>query len=142
MGCETIMDIDHLRALLSGERQEPIVVGAIHRSELVRLIGAPGRHAVLLSTATLVKQAERHPDIGFDDYCAMPNALRFGLALYLPEWPRQLTFCYEEHTGRRYRLFVKSTLRGDELYVTSLHRSSPRQTKALLARGRIIRKHA
>lgn len=136
------MDTDHLRALLAGERQEPIVVGAIHRPELVRTIGAPGLHAVLLSADTIVKQRLQHPDIDVDDYRTAPYALRYGLVLWLPEWPRQLTFCFNDHDGRRYRLFVKSTLRGDGLFVTSLHRTKPRQTKALLKRGTILRAHA
>ena len=136
------MDIDHLRALLSGERREPIVVGAIHRPDLVRMIGAPEIYAVLLSRETIVKQHRQHPDIGLDEYSIAPNVLRFGLVLWLPEWPRQLTFCYEEHSGLRYRLFVKSTTRGHQLYITSFHRTRPRQTRALLARAKILRNHA
>lgn len=136
------MDIDHLRALLAGEREEPVVVGAVHHPALVRAIGAPGVHAVLLSPDTIVKQRQQHPDIDIDDYCVAPDVLRFGLVLHLPAWPRQLTFCYQHHTGWRYRLFVKSTMRGDELWVTSLHRTRQRQTKALLNRGRILRHHA
>jgi hypothetical protein len=133
------MNIDHLRALLSGERQEPVVVGHIYDPALIRVVRAANTHAVLLSRHTIVKQARKHQDIGFDEYCIMPDALRFGLVAQ--EYAEQLIFCYDHHTGRRFRLMVKGTLRG-ELFVTSFHRTAPRQTKAILARADILRKHA
>ena len=134
------MDIDHLRALLSGERVEPIAVAAIHNPALAEVIGAADRHAVLLSRDTIVKEKVRHPDIDFEQYCVLPDVVRFGLVVQ--EYSQQLVFCYEHHSGRRYRAMVKATLAGHELYVTSFHRMRDRQTKAILKRGLILRRHA
>jgi len=135
------MDIEHLRALLSGERQEPMVIGALHTTAHSRAIGA-NTHAVLLSRETIVKQETRHPDIGFDDYRLIPYAIRFGLVLHEATRPRHLMFVFDDPWGRRDRVMVRSTTNGNEIFVTSCHRTKQRQTKALLARGRSLRRHA
>jgi hypothetical protein len=73
------MDIDHLRALLSGERQEPSSYRHRLRPALVRVIRAANTHAVLLSRDTVVKQAIRHPGIGFDQYRLLPYVIHYGM---------------------------------------------------------------
>jgi len=133
------MDIDHLRALLAGEREEPVVVGAIHEPGLVRVVRAANTHAVLLSRATVVKQADRHPDIGFEQYRLLPYVLRYGVVAQ--EWGDHLIFSWVDHDERRYRLMIISTTRGD-LYVTSFHRLAAKQIKAVLERGLLLRRHA
>ena len=133
------MNLDHLRALLLGDRQEPVVVGHIYDPALVQVVRAANTHAVLLSQATVVKQAKRHPDIGFEEYCIMPDVLRFGMVAQ--EHAEQLIFCYEHHTEHRFRLVVKGTILG-ELFMTSFHRTAPRQTRAILDRADILRRHA
>lgn len=122
-----------------GEREEPVVVGAIHNPQLAGAFGAQ-THAVLLSASTLVKQKERHTGLELWEYEILPDILRFGLVIQ--EFPRQLAFCYQHHTGRRYRLTIKSTEDGAQVFVTSLHRTQPRQTRALLRRGLVLRHHA
>ena len=104
------MNIDHLRALLSGERQEPVVVGHIYDPALVRVIRAARTHAVVLSRDNVVKQANKHPDIGFEQYRLLPYVLRYGMVAQ--EWAEQLIFCWHDHDGRSYRLMVKGTIRG------------------------------
>jgi hypothetical protein len=133
------MNIDHLRALLSGERPEPVVVGHIYDPGLVRLIRAADRHAVLLSQDTIIKQRCRHPDVGFEQYRLLPYIFRYGAVGQ--EWPDQLVFSWVDHDERRYRAMVKSTAR-KELFVTSLHRCKTRQIKAILDRAMILRRHA
>jgi hypothetical protein len=133
------MDVDHLRALLAGERQEPLIVGHVYDPALVRLIRAANAHAVLLSRDTVIKQESRHPDIGFDQYRLLPYILRYG---YIgQEWPDQLTFSWVDHDGRRYRAMVKATVR-TELFVTSLHRCAAKQMKAIFNRAMMLRHHA
>jgi hypothetical protein len=133
------MNIDHLRALLSGERQEPVVVGHIYDPALVRVIRAARSHAVLLSHYTIVKQADRHPDVRFERYSLLPYVLRYGMVAQ--EWAEQLFFCWHDHDGRSYRLMVKGTIRG-ELFVDSFHRLKEGQIKAILARSTLLRPHA
>jgi hypothetical protein len=134
------MDIDHLRALLSGERQEPVIVGHIYDPALSRVIRAVNTHAVLLSRDTVVKQAKRHPDIGIEQYALLPYVLRYGMVAQ--EWAEQLIFCWDDHDGRRYRLMVKGTVR-KEIFVTSFHRLAEKQTKRIIDRGAmLLRRHA
>jgi hypothetical protein len=133
------MNIDHLRALLSGERQEPVVIGHIYDPALVRVIRAARTHAVLLSRDNLVKQGLRHSDIGFEQYRLLPYVLRYGMVAQ--ERSEQLVFCWHDHDGQSYRLMIKGTIRG-EIFVESFHRLKQHQIKAVLARADILRKHA
>jgi hypothetical protein len=133
------MNIDHLRALLSLERQEPVVLCHLDDPALAGIVGSMAARLVLLSWETVVKQKARHPDIGFAEYCLVPEIVRLGLAVQ--EHANQLTFCYHHSSGRRFRLMLKATIIG-ELFVTSLHRTSPHQTKAILARATLLRRHA
>jgi hypothetical protein len=132
------MNIDHLRAL-SGERQEPVVVGHIYDPALVRVIRAARTHVVLLSRDNVVKQSDRHPDIGVEQYRLVPYALRYGMVVQ--EWAEQLMFCWHDHDGRSYRLMVKGTIRG-EIFAESFHRLKQHQMKAILSRGTLLRPHA
>jgi len=133
------MNIDHLRALLSLERQEPVVLCHLTDPALAGFVGSMSAPPVLLSWETVVKQRAKHPDVGLAEYCMIPDAVRLGLAV--EEHANQLIFCYHHPSGRRFRLTIKVTLIG-ELFVTSFHRTSPRQTKAILARASLLRKHA
>jgi hypothetical protein len=136
-GCEA-MNIDHLRALLSLERQEPVVLCYLDDPALAGFVGASTR-PVLLSWETVVKQKQRHPDISFDEYRIVPNVVRCGMAAQ--ERPNELVFCYDHSPEHRYRLMIKVTFPG-ELFVTSFHRTKPRQTRAILARATLLRRHA
>jgi hypothetical protein len=133
------MNIDHLRALLSGERQEPVVVGHIYDPALMSVIGVAKTHEVLLSPETVVKQRRQNPDIGLEEYYILPDAIRYGMVAQ--EYAEQLLFCYDHHTGRRFLVVVETTLEG-KLFVVSFHRTRPRQTKAILDRASLLRKHA
>jgi hypothetical protein len=55
--------------------------------------------------------------------------------------PDELIFCYRHPSGRRFRLMIKATILG-ELFVTSFHRTAKGQTKAILARSGLLRRHA
>jgi hypothetical protein len=95
--------------------------------------------SVLLSWETVVKQNAKHPDIGVEDYCLIPEIVRSGMVAQ--EHANQLIFCYHHRSGRRFRLTINTTIIG-EIFVTSFHRTSPRQTKAILARATLLRRHA
>lgn len=118
------MNIDHLRALLSGERQEPVVVGHIYDPALVRVIRAARTHAVVLSRDNIVKQERTHPDIRFEQYLLLPYVLRYGMVAQ--EWAEQLIFCWHDHDERAYRLMIKGTIRG-EIFAESFHRLKEHQ---------------
>jgi hypothetical protein len=61
------MNIDHLRALLSLERQEPVVLCHLDDPALAGFVGAMSTRPVLLSWETVVKQKRQHPDIGLEE---------------------------------------------------------------------------
>ena len=132
------MDTDHLRALLSLERQEPVVLCHLDDPALAGIVGSMTA-PVLLSWETVVKQKARHPDIRLAEYCLIPDVVHLGLAAQ--EHPNQLIFCYEHPSGRRFRLNVKATFIG-ELFVTNFHQTRRRQTKAIFARATLLRRHA
>ena len=132
------MNIDHLRALLSLEQQEPVVLCYLDDPRVSGFVGGSTR-PVLLSWDTVVKQKARHPDIGFEEYRIIPEVVRFGMVAQ--ERSRELIFCYNHPDGRRFRLTIKATFSG-EVFVTSFHRTKPHQTKAILARASLVRKHA
>jgi hypothetical protein len=133
------MNIDHLRALLSLQRQEPVVLCHLDDPALAGFVGAMSTRPVLLSWETVVKQKRKHPDIGFGEYRIVPDAVRLGLVAQ--DRPNHLTFCYNAPSDRRYQLVIKATFAA-ELFVMSFHRTRPRQTKAILARATLLRKHA
>ena len=132
------MNVAHLRALLSLERQEPVVLCHLDDPALAGIVGSMGARPVLLSWESVVKQKARHPDIGSAEYSMIPEVVRLGLVDQ--ERPNELIFCYHHPSGRRFRLIVKATSIG-ELFLASFHRTSPRQTKAILARASLLRRH-
>jgi hypothetical protein len=132
------MNIDHLRALLSLERAEPVVVCSLEDTVLAGIVGAFQTRAVLLSWETVVKQNRRHPDIGIEEYCLIPEIVRTGMAMWQGN---RLVFSYQHSSGRRFWLVIKATLLGHELFVASLYRTKPRRTKAALGRSILVRKH-
>jgi hypothetical protein len=119
------MNIDHLRALLSLERQEPVVLCHLDDPALAGIVGSMRTPPVLLSWETVVKQHARHSDLTFEDYCLIPDVVRIGMVAQRKA--NQLIFCYHHRSGRRFRLVIKATLPG-ELFVVSFHRTAPRQT--------------
>jgi hypothetical protein len=132
------MNIDHLRALLSLERAEPVVVCSLEDPTLAAIVGALHTRAVLLTWETVVKQDRRHPDIGIEEYCLIPEIARTGMAM---RQGNHLVFSYQHSSGRRFCLVIKATFGGGELLVSSLCRTKPRRTKAVLARSSLLRKH-
>src|SRR5580704_11167001 len=129
------MNIDHLRALLSGERRKPIIVDHIFDPDLMAVIG-DATLKILLSYETIVKQRRQNPDIGLEEYYLLPDAIRYGMAAQ--EDSEQLIFSYNHHSNRRFLVIVERTSRG-ELFVISFHRTTPRQTQSILAGALVLR---
>src|SRR5690349_339722 len=75
------MNIDHLEALLSGKRLEPLIVGHVYDPKLMCVVRAANTDAILLSPDTIVKQRRLHPDIGLDEYYLLPDVIRYGWLL-------------------------------------------------------------
>jgi hypothetical protein len=137
------MNLSDLRDLLYGRRITPLVVGVIFEERISAAIGAR-THEVLLSKDTVLKQHKRHPDLGPEHYAMLPFIIRHGLVIHEKENPRHAAICYEPvplTPGGRFMVALKSPADGKSIYVTSLHRTRPRQTNSLLKRGNILRNH-
>ncbi len=137
------MNLADLRDLLYGERIMPLVVGIIFENHISAAIGVR-THEVLLSKDTVLKQHERHPDLEAEHYTILPFIIRHGLVIHEKKGRRSLAICYEPaplYPGGRFMVALKSPVHGREIFVTSLHRTKPRQTQALLKRGNILRNH-
>lgn len=137
------MNLADLRDLLYGERIIPLVVGIIFEEHISAAMGA-GTYEVLLSKDTVLKQLERHPDLGPEHYAMLPFIIRHGLVIHEKADTRNAAICYEPAPlapGGRFMVALKSPTDAKEIFVTSLHRTRPRQTRSLLKRGNILRNH-
>ena len=125
----------------------PVPVGRLE-SGLTRLIGAETQE-LLLSDYTRTKQHFRHKEVGFEEYRKIPLVLREGFIVREGEHRRSsLIFCFDSGVGKRcYKLSIKATRNGAELYVLSFHPIWPREMqriyrRAILRRGgALIRGH-
>jgi hypothetical protein len=135
------MDLAQLLRLLNSRGRISVPVGRVELL-IAKAIGAE-TDLVLLSKDTLIKQCERHPDIRAVQYAMLQKALDVGLVLVERANPKTAAICYQDPTDetKRYRLQIKRTEDRKSIYLTSFHRTQPRQTRALLKRSRIVRSH-
>jgi len=125
----------------------PVPVGWLEKS-LVRTIGAETQD-LLLSDYTRTKQRFRHKEVGFEEYRKIPLVLREGYIVRESEHRRSsLIFCFDSGEGKRcYKLSIKATRNGTELYVLSFHPIWPREMQQIYRRaasgkaGTLIREH-
>jgi hypothetical protein len=111
------MDFGHLTGLLLGERDDPLTVCTL-QSEIAAALGASAQR-VTLSYATLQKQRRNHPDLRVEYYRVLPAALRMG-AFYRDSPRTAVVFYTDVHEfAANFRIAIKATTRGDELYVLS-----------------------
>jgi len=133
----TVEDVRRLRSTGRG----PITIGELPTSvaRAMRLY-VP---VVYLSKASLDHINLRHPDITDYDLISAPFVLKHGLFLRETRRPNLYLCSYVgphvEH--KRYGAALKVSEPDREVYMTSFHRVSDRQTKAWLKRCEIIKRH-
>ena len=83
-----------------------------------------------------------HQGISDVELLSMSYGLRHGLFIADSRKPDCLIVNYLEPGGiRRFKMAIKAVRHLNELWISTFHRLRPRQTKALLRRGVIIKKH-
>lgn len=90
---------------------------------------------VRLSSATARKQAERHGNVGAEDYALVQRILDEGEVYRLRDGR---TVAFLETGGQLWRAVVKVTRDRRETYLTSLHRAQPHNLDAERRRSRAI----
>jgi hypothetical protein len=111
------MDFGHLTGLHLSERNDPLTVCTL-RSDIAAALGASTLR-VTLSYATLQKQRDHHPDLPLEYYRILPAALRMG-AFYQDSRSTAVVFYTDIYEfSANFRVAIKTTGLGDELYVLS-----------------------
>lgn len=102
--------------LLSGDLRGAMPVGHLD-STLASQIGA-GVRRVDLSSETVAKQRQAHPDLTLAEYQLLPEVIRRGLVMRQGD----VRLAFFQDAGRWYKAVVKATGDGRALYATSYHR--------------------
>lgn len=131
-------DISALNNLKAGH-YNPAVVGVLPQEAITYL--RPATPLVFLSKETLEKNEREHPDVGLWEYLQIPDALRRGLIISERERPNCAVISFRTPSAVRYKVALKRTANGD-IWITSFHRMAPAQTRRLLNRGGILRRHS
>ena len=82
-------------------------------------IGASAR-VVRISEETVLKQAQRHPELAAAEYTAVQEAISTGIAVQ--DGPRSLVYILDESSG--YVSVVKATVSGEAVFLVSFRRLS------------------
>src|SRR5580704_1667444 len=94
---------------------------------------------VYLSSESCIHIFEKHHDLQEFDVLALPAVINRGLLIRETDRPRYLVASYL-HERTRYIATMKRAS-SCEIWITTFHRSKPKQTKALLKRGEVLRAH-
>lgn len=123
------MDFGHLVGLLLDERHDPMKVGEVD-AEIAAALGASTTD-VLMSWATIDKQRRRHPELDAEHYRAIPMALALGE--YRIEAVLKMAVLYTDVVAfnANFRVCIKATALGDEIWMTSFHKLRDRKLKQM-----------
>lgn len=123
----------HFRDLAEGRIEGAAPVGYLDDT-LAATIGA-GVRRVDVSSDTLKKQREHHPELQLEEYQVVPEMFRTGLVIRDGE--QALVFF--KQAGRTYKAAVKATKEGNALFLTSFHRASEKTIAGVRRRGQVVR---
>jgi len=132
------IELGHLNDLKTG-RVRVLQIGPVPTETHGHLRTTLG--IVHLSTASINHILEEHPDINILDLLVIPFLVRDGLWIADRPGACCISYVHPEDAAKRYISAVKSVADGHELYLTTFHRAGRRQTKSLLKRGPILRRH-
>lgn len=97
---------------------------------------------VHLSRDVLAKINREHPDLADFTFLELPHLIRHGLWVGDRDKPLcAVASCEGAYTPSRYRVAIKRSAHGLDLWVSSFYRTKPRATRSLLKRGDVIRMH-
>lgn len=134
------MNFTHFQGLFREERIDPVIVFNLD-GDLAQAMGAKVTR-VFLSRETLAKQKRRHGELTEAHYRLLRPALQFGE--YRQESARTLMVLFVDTklTAKNYRIHLKTTSNGKEIYLDSFCLLGQRQHRAELRRELpIIRPH-
>ncbi|MBX3588785.1 MAG: minor capsid protein [Ramlibacter sp.] len=108
---------------IAGQTQGSFPVAVLRPADQARLQAETS--VAYLSSATVAKQAQRHPEVVLRDYQRIPEIVDEGDAHV--QGHNRLVFLFEG--DQVWRLALKATKGRDELYVLSLFRTSPEKAQ-------------
>jgi hypothetical protein len=130
---------DDLIRLLAGQI-EVVVVGTLN-PPAVSLLAAQ-TPLICIAKKELIHILNDHDDhITLKDLMLMPAMITDGLIIKEHHRPNRLVSCFELSAQKRYCLAMKLAKGGHEGWISTLHRTKPKQTQRYLARGVIIQNH-
>lgn len=130
---ETAVSGPNFAKFISGEVEGLAPVGYVD-AELAAAIGARVRE-VRLSSDSMKKQRERHPELTVDEYRLLPEITKSGRVIQ----DKENVLMFIKRFGKWYRATVKSTSDGQELFLVSFHHLRESSPDKLRLRGKVIR---
>ena len=82
-----------------------------------------------------------HVDVKAKDLMFLPDAITRGLIIQEHLNPPSINICYQHPVIEKRRYKVNIRCIGGELLIMSFHKTRKRQTRSLLKRGKILRRH-
>lgn len=126
----------HARRLLEGAGRGSVPVAMLPRL-LADELGATTR--VVRYSARTVEEHGHHPEVGPDVLPLIGDLVLDATVVAEAAGARALQFFGADPAGKLWKLVVKSTVDGKELYLVTWHRSNPRALRKALAEGRVVR---
>jgi hypothetical protein len=93
---------------------------------------------VCLSKRQMGHILQNHPDVKLEDFLKLPVMLHDGLLVAEKNRPNTFVSLYQDANGARWKASVKITENGHEVWLSTMHRTKPKQTKAILRRTETI----
>lgn len=108
---------------------------AVLDDEYKTLINANSQ-TVLLSDESFIKNKSAHPELGIEDYQKLPLIISEAQVV-VQDGTNTVVFIKRD--GKIYHAVVKSTVRGDALYLTSFRFTSKDDMARVINRGRVLK---
>ena len=128
------MDISYFLDLKDGRISELLICSV--SSTTASMLGLKTPH-IYLKTAEL-NHILRHVDIF--QLRHLPDMISNGLLVKETLRPDSFLAIYQ-HEPHRYKIAMKIASNGREVWISTMHRTNPKQTTAILNRASIIRRH-
>ncbi|OYY34611.1 MAG: hypothetical protein B7X65_15225 [Polaromonas sp. 39-63-25] len=115
---DTVMQGPSFQRFVAAQSEGVFPVAVLRPADQARL--QADTSVAYLSSQTVTKQLQNHPEIGLDDYRRIPDIVDQGDAHL--QGANRLVFLFED--GVVWRLALKATKQGHELYVLSLFKTT------------------
>jgi len=129
---------DLLRLLLD---KQPYIPVCKLPQDVCAVLGV-GTTTVWLSRASLTHIIGGHGDVDVSQLMLLPKAIQWGLLVDDRDRPGNIISSYQDpYADRRYIAIMKIARNRKEIWVTTFHRSKARQTRRILRKGPMLKKH-